>query len=144
MLGALKRMATSSPNIEFLGHRDSTTVASYIAMAKAFVFASREDFGIAPLEAQACGTPVIAYASGGALETVVGPSHPNPTGLFFDTQTSKALVAAVRRFETHSDEFRPEACWRNAQRFSDERFRQEFKATVEGLWEKFQRGEGLS
>lgn len=143
MLVALKRMAASSSNIEFLGHRDSTSVARSIAKAKAFVFASREDFGIAPLEAQACGTPVIAYGRGGALETILGWPAPNATGLFFDAQTPETVEAAVQRFEVDKAEFKPEACRRNAERFRQERFQQEFQATVEELWGRFQRGEEL-
>ncbi len=141
-LAALKR-AASGPNIEFLGHRDNTTVARLVAMARAFVFASREDFGIAPLEAQACGTPVIAYGRGGASETIVGRPAPDATGLFFDAQTPEAVGAAVHRFEAYEDEFEPETCQRNAERFRPERFQQEFKATVEALWGRFQRGERL-
>lgn len=142
MLTALRRTAPS-PNIVFLGHRDSTTVARFIAKAKAFVFASQEDFGIAPLEAQACGTPVIAYGRGGTLETIVGRPAPDATGLFFDAQTPEAVETAVRRFEAHEDEFDPETCRRNAERFGHERFQEEFKLTAEKLWDKFQRGERL-
>ena len=141
MLEPLKRRA-SNPNIEFLGHRDSKTVARSVARAKAFVFASREDFGIAPLEAQICGTPVIAYGRGGASETVVGLPAPYATGLFFDTQTPEAVEEAVKRFESH--EFEPETCRRNAERFGQPRFQREFLDTVEDLWDRFQRGEPLN
>jgi glycosyltransferase involved in cell wall biosynthesis len=141
MLGALRRMA--APNIKFVGHCNSKTVARVFASAKAFVFASREDFGIAPLEAQACGTPVIAYGEGGALETVVGWPAPDATGMFFDAQTPDALAEAVRFFEEHDGEFKPESCRRNAERFGEERFREEFQTTMERLWSNFQRGERL-
>lgn len=139
MLPALKQMARE-PNIEFLGHQDSTTVAQLIARAKAFVFISREDFGIAPLEAQACGTPVIAYGRGGASETINGLPAPNATGLFFDTQTSEAIEEAVQIFETQEAELRPEDCRKNAERFGQSRFREEFRNTVERLWSEFQHG----
>jgi glycosyltransferase involved in cell wall biosynthesis len=143
MLATLKKMASSNPNIEFLGQCDSATVAQVIARAKAFVFASQEDFGVAPLEAQACGTPVIAYAKGGPSETVIGRPAPDATGLFFEVQTPEALAAAVELFEAHEDEFKPEACRHNAKRFGKEPFQREFRATVEELWNKFQRGEAL-
>jgi glycosyltransferase involved in cell wall biosynthesis len=139
MLGTLRRAA--APNIEFMGHCDSETVARVFANAKAFVFASREDFGIAPLEAQACGTPVVAHSQGGVAETIIGCPAPDATGLLFDAQTSDGVVAAVQLFETSEEQFDPQACRRNAERFGQERFRRTFKAAVEGLWDKFQRGE---
>ncbi|HOO40827.1 MAG TPA: glycosyltransferase, partial [Syntrophales bacterium] len=106
--------------------------------AKAFVFAAEEDFGIIPVEAQACGTPVIAYGKGGALETVRGPEHENPTGLFFPEQTVESLMDAVCRFERESERFKPADCRRNAVRFSPERFREEFSSFVEKEWELYQ------
>jgi glycosyltransferase involved in cell wall biosynthesis len=142
MLGSLRRMALN-PNIEFLGHQDSTTVARWIAKAKGFVFGSQEDFGIAPLEAQACGTPVIAYGRGGASETIVGQPASDATGAFFDAQTPEAVEEAVRLFEAQKREVEPEACRRNAERFGQGRFRREFMATLEELWDDFQRGEKL-
>ena len=141
MLAALKEVASSSPNIEFLGQRDSATVARVVARAKAFVFVGREDFGIAALEAQACGTPVVAHSEGGVAETIIGCPAPDATGLFFDAQTPDSVVAAVQLFETAEEQFDPRACRRNAERFGQERFQSEFKAAVEGLWDKFQRGE---
>lgn len=137
MLEPLKKMATN-PGIEFLGHQDTATVARSVAGARAFVFASREDFGIAPLEAQACGTPAIAYGRGGASETVVGLPDPEATGLFFDAQTPDALRHAVARFEACEEGFDPKACRRNVERFGHERFRREFEDTVEELWREHQ------
>ncbi|MBG0787934.1 MAG: glycosyltransferase, partial [Anaerolineaceae bacterium] len=90
----LKQMST--PNISLLGFQDNETVAKAMQDAKALIFAAEEDFGIVPVEAQACGTPVIAYGKGGALETVV----PGETGTFFDEQTPDSLIAAVEHFES--------------------------------------------
>jgi glycosyltransferase involved in cell wall biosynthesis len=137
----LERIA--GPNVKLLGYQPDEVVAKYLQQAKAFILAADEDFGIAAVEAQAAGCPIIAYGKGGALETVVGWPDPEGTGVFFDDQTPEALEAAVRLFEDRRAEFKPEACRRNAERFGRERFRQEFKATVEELWGKFQHGERL-
>ncbi len=94
-----------------------------------------------PLEAQACGTPVIAYGRGGALETVRGlDAVPDaPTGLFFAEQSVAAVVEAVQRFERDGAAIAPGACRDNALRFAPERFREEFMAFVEQEWMKLQR-----
>jgi glycosyltransferase involved in cell wall biosynthesis len=134
---------SAGPNVKILGYQSDEVVADYLQRARAFIFAADEDFGIAPIEAQAAGCPVIAYGKGGALETVVGWPASNATGMFFDTQTPEAVGAAVKRFEAHKDEFKPQACRRNAVRFSQERFQREFRTIVEELWSKFQRGEDL-
>ena len=107
--------------------------------ARAFVFAAEEDFGITPLEAQACGTPVIAYGRGAVLETIRGLDHAAPTGLFFDQQTPESVASAVQRFVSASHGITPQACRDNALRFAPERFRAEFKTFVEAHWEAFQK-----
>jgi glycosyltransferase involved in cell wall biosynthesis len=140
-LANLRRMA--GPNVRVIGYLPNEVVAEHLGRARAFVFAADEDFGIAPVEAQAAGCPVIAYGKGGALETVVGLPAPGATGLFFDAQTPEALEAAVSHFEAREEEFKPEVCRRNAERFGHERFRREFEAAVNELWDSFQRGERL-
>lgn len=130
----------AGPNIELLGYQPSEVLRNYLQKAKAFVFAAEEDFGITPVEAQACGTPVIAYGRGGALETVLGPESASPTGLFFDIQTKEAIIEAVARFERDVTLFSPQACRDNALRFGAERFRTEFMAWVDDAIERHQRG----
>lgn len=115
----LEALAEGASNIELLGYREDAVLHDYLRRARAFVFAADEDFGILPLEAQASGTPVIAYGSGGALETVRAPESqqdPAATGIFFDTQTPDSLRDAVASFETRR--FDPSACRHNAERFS--------------------------
>jgi glycosyltransferase involved in cell wall biosynthesis len=111
-----------------------------MAEAKAFVYAACEDFGIALVEAQACGTPVIAYAAGGALETVLDiRQHPETgTGLFFSSQTAAALVEAVEEFEQLQGKFEPESCRLRAQQFAPEVFGQRYLAFVERCYQEFQ------
>lgn len=138
---ALKRLqADASSNIEFLGYLNSHDIARVVGRAKAFVFTSREDFGIASLEAQAAGTPVIAYGKGGALETVrgLGVVTDHPTGLYFAEQNISAIIEGVRRFEQEGNIIKPEDCRDNAMRFSQERFRKEFKYVVDEQWRIFQ------
>lgn len=130
-------------NVKLLGYQPDEVIAGYLQRARGFVFAAHEDFGLAPVEAQAAGCPVIAYARGGALETVIGWPAPEATGVFFDAQTPEALEDAVCLFEAHEEEFSPELCRRNAERFGHERFRREFRDVVEGLWNRFQEGERL-
>lgn len=128
-MAAVRRAA--GPNVTILGKQPDAVVVSHLQRAKAFVFAAEEDFGIAPLEAQACGTPVIAYAKGGALETIRGRDGDGQTGVFFDEQTPQAIVAAVRHLDRRLPSITPEACRRNVERFSVERFRTEFSRFVE-------------
>jgi glycosyltransferase involved in cell wall biosynthesis len=137
----IERLA--GPTVKLLGHRPDEVVADYLQRAKSFIFAADEDFGIVPVEAQAAGCPVIAYGKGGTLETIIGWPSAGPTGIFFDAQTPEALQRAVKLFETQEKEFEPHACRRNAERFDRERFHREFRVTVQTLWTKFQRGEGL-
>jgi glycosyltransferase involved in cell wall biosynthesis len=120
-----------APNIQFTGQLPIPAMRAYLQRARAFVFAAEEDFGIAPLEAQACGTPVIAYGKGGVLETVLGLDRPEPTGTFYQQQTVESLQAGVEEFERQSRRITPEACRRNALRFAPERFREELRACIE-------------
>jgi glycosyltransferase involved in cell wall biosynthesis len=101
------------------------------------VFAAEEDFGIAPVEAQACGTPVIAFGRGGALETVRGLDHPRPTGIFFAEQTPAAIAAAVTEFEHNESKLDPKACRENSQRFSPAVFRERYGRFVRNCWSAF-------
>lgn len=140
------------PNVELLGYQSFEVLRDYMQRARAFVFAAEEDFGIVPVEAQACGTPVIAFGQGGACETVVGLDAAAPpvaslgaapTGLFFAEQSVAAIVAAVDRFESVRERFTPQACRDNALRFAPERFRAEFTDFVEGGWQRFKAGEAV-
>lgn len=117
-------------NITMLGYVDVEELRSLMARARAFVFAAEEDFGIVPLEAQACGTPVIAYGRGGVLETVRGLGELNPTGVFFERQNVEDLVAAVRTFEESEDSFESAALFNYAAGFSQERFRDAFMTLI--------------
>jgi glycosyltransferase involved in cell wall biosynthesis len=132
-------IAAATPNVTVLGHQPTSVMISYLQRARAFVFAAEEDFGIAPVEAQACGTPVIAYGRGGALESIVGARTEGnpPTGLFFPNQTPESIIEAVERFEVASDAVRPEDCRARAERFAPEVFRARFKAYVERRWAAF-------
>jgi len=122
--------ALAGSNVEFLGYCEFPVLKEYLAKAKAFIFAAEEDFGIAPLEAQAAGTPVIAYGKGGALETIRGLESENPSGCFFYAQNVEALDMAVREFEVKSFRITPANCVKNALRFSESRFREEFETFV--------------
>jgi glycosyltransferase involved in cell wall biosynthesis len=133
----------AGPSVKLLGFQPDEVIVDYLSRARGFVFAAHEDFGIAPVEAQAAGCPVIAYRKGGTLETIVGWPSPGATGVFFDSQTPEALEEAVNLFEAHEGEFSSKACRHNAERFGQERFRQEFRGTVEKLWNEFQEGEVL-
>lgn len=125
-----KIRAKAGPNIKLLGRQPFETLKEHLQKAKAFVFAAEEDFGIAPLEAQACGTPVIAYAKGGVLETISGLDCPQPTGVLFGEQSSEALCRAVSTFEGEMTRLTPETCRQNALRFAPARFRQDFQRYV--------------
>ncbi len=125
------------PNVSFLGEQPFAVLLDYLQRARAFVFAAVEDFGIAPLEAQACGTPVIALGKGGTLETIRGLDSPQPTGVFFADQTTVALRSAVMLFERESSRIDPAACRANALRFGAERFRREFEEFVRGRYTEF-------
>jgi glycosyltransferase involved in cell wall biosynthesis len=134
---AILAAAQGHSNIEWRGHVGQAELAAAMGTARAFVFAAEEDFGIAPLEAQACGTPVIAFGRGGVAETVRGLDDPTPTGLFFDAQTEDAIIAAVERFEREGGAITPEACRANAECYAPERFRRELSALVEREWASF-------
>lgn len=129
-----KIRAKASVNIQFLGHREPEELCSYMQNAKAFVFAAEEDFGITPVEAQACGTPVIAYGRGGVRESVRGLDSDRPTGIFFAEQTAASIRAAVIEFEENGDRILPKDCRDNALRFSTERFQREFREFVDRAW----------
>ena len=123
--------AKAGPNVEILGYQPFDVLHDHMRRAKAFVFAAEEDFGIAPVEAQACGTPVIAFGKGGALETVRELGGPHPTGVFFWEQRVPSLVAAVREFERNVHRFSARDCRLNAERFSIETFRERFMGFIE-------------
>jgi glycosyltransferase involved in cell wall biosynthesis len=125
-----KVRSAAGPNVELVGRVSRDEVRDYLRRARAFVFAAEEDFGIAPVEAQACGTPVIAFCKGGVTETIRGLDAPVPTGVFYAEQTAEALAAAVRTFEKSESAITALACRQGALRFRAERFRSEMSSFV--------------
>lgn len=130
-LSKLSSKATS--NVTMLGHQPFEAVLAHMQRARAFIFAAEEDFGIAPVEAQACGTPVIAFDGGGATETVID----GETGMYFAEQTAESLIQAINKFEYTGHRLDPDRIRRNAERFSVERFRYEFADLVERKYAAF-------
>ena len=133
-LEAYRKLAKD--NVTVMGYQPFDVLKDKMQHAKAFVFAADEDFGMIPIEAQSCGTPVIAYGHGGSLETVNG----GKTGLFFYEQTPEAIVEAVNKFEAMgSQPFAPADCRQWAEGFSEERFKREIKEFVEEKYEDFKK-----
>ncbi len=133
--GPERRFLTSiaSPNIRFCGDLPDIEVAKLLGKAKAFVFAAEEDFGIALVEAQAAGCPIITFRGGGALETVIE----GKTGIFFDEQEQLSLEEAAERFELDAYSFDGEVIRENAERFSHKKFELDFSKYVGKKWLDF-------
>lgn len=134
---AARIAAKAGPNIRLLGQQPMTVLCEHLQRARAFVFAAEDDFGIAPVEALACGTPVIAYGKGGVLESVRGLEHATPTGVFFQQQSVPAIREAVERFEREKGRFSPVACRESALGFGVETFRRRFREFVDSALEQF-------
>lgn len=133
----MRRLRAAAPmNVALLGRLSAADVRQYMQRARAFLFAGIEDFGIVMGEAQACGTPVIAFRAGGAAE-IVRSEGSDPTGIMFSDQTAEALCAAVERFEREAARFTPAACRQNALRFERAQFRRRFEQALWSHWERF-------
>ena len=128
-----KIKSKATKNIEILGFQSDEKLQKYMQKAKAFVFAAEEDFGIIPVEAQACGTPVICLGKGGAKETVID----GVTGVHFYNQTIKDILEAVEKFEKNIDNFKPKTIRENSLKFSKERFEKEIKEFVIKKYQEF-------
>ena len=124
--------ATAPPNVTLMGYQPDEVLLEKMQHARAFLFAAEEDFGIIPVEAQACGTPVIAFGRGGSLETVVD----GVTGRFFDKQTPESACAAIKAFDKEADRFDPAVIRQHAEQFTPQRFRREFSEIVRQSWEE--------
>ena len=141
---ALKNLA--GPTVEFLGWQSDEAVSQAYATCRVLLFPGEEDFGLVPLEAMASGKPVIAYAKGGALETViphnrfesdVESDQKAPTGVFFFEQTQKAMMDAVLYFEKHKDQFDPDKIRDHVAPFDRERFKERIRRYIEEKYQTF-------
>lgn len=132
-----KIKSKAKKNVEILGYQPDSVMQEYMQNAKAFVFAAEEDFGIIPVEAQACGTPVIAYGKGGALETVRSLGVEKPTGIFFQEQSVADIIEAVNIFDKNQGDYNHHDCRSNAEKFSVERFNEEISNYVNEKYELF-------
>ncbi len=132
-----KIKAKAEKNVEILGYQPDAVMQDHMRRAKAFVFAAEEDFGITPVEAQACGTPVIAFGKGGVLETIRPYGETKATGLFYAEQSVTSVIQAVRQFEMIGNSILAQDCRDNAMRFSAERFHRELEEYIKGKWNEF-------
>ncbi|WP_242025323.1 glycosyltransferase [Leptolyngbya sp. FACHB-36] len=136
----------AGPTVQVLGWQPNEVVDRYMAEAKAFVYAAYEDFGIAPVEAQACGTPVLAYGYGGTSETVrdIRQHGENGTGVLFHQQTEAALIEAVNIFEQFQGQFNPDIARSHARSFSPAVFQQRYLSFLGQCYDAFHENLGLS
>ncbi|TDS86245.1 glycosyltransferase involved in cell wall biosynthesis [Rahnella sp. BIGb0236] len=132
-----KIKAKAGSNIEILGYQPDDVMQDYMRRTRAFVFAAEEDFGITPVEAQASGTPVIAFGKGGALETIRPYGEQKATGVFFSEQTVESLIKAVHHFDIIKDSILPLDCRENALKFSAQRFHDELDEYIKAKWQDF-------
>ena len=134
-LSQLRHLARS--NVKVMGWQPEEVVAQYMSEAKGFIYAACEDFGMALVEAQACGTPIIAYSLGGATETVLDMrKYPDSaTGLLFSEQTEKALIEAVKFFESSQGYFQPEIIRKHADKFSQTVFQKHYFSFLQKCYE---------
>lgn len=132
-------------NIELLGYQSFEDMKHILQKAKAYIFAAEEDFGIAPIEAQACGIPVIAFGKGGVLETIIGKYanedniQNTDTGIFFEEQSVQSLLKAIILFEKNILKFDKVTIRQNALRFSKERFEKEFEEKINTLYKEWKK-----
>nr|WP_304608522.1 glycosyltransferase family 4 protein [Pontibacter anaerobius] len=119
-------------NIVFMGYQPFEVLKTHMQKARAFIFAAEEDFGIIPVEAQACGTPVIAFGKGGACETVIE----GVTGILYKEQHVRSLVNAIYEFESRITDFAPSVIRKNAERFSSEAFKTKMSEFVKESYHK--------
>lgn len=124
-------------NVEILGYQNNETLIRYMQNAKAFVFSAEEDFGIIPVEAMACGTPVVAYGQGGVLESVISVGKNNPTGIFFDEQNTQSIIKAIEDFENLKIKINPHDCRKRAEFFSIESFNSKIESYIDSKLEEF-------
>ncbi len=121
----------AGPGVRFLGWQSADEIREHLRRCRALLFPGEEDFGIVPVEAQACGAPVIAFGRGGATETVVPfGSSSSPTGMWFEEQTVDCLAACLEHFESMSEGFDPAAARRQALKFNQRRFETEIFSFV--------------
>jgi len=125
-----KVKALAGANVTLMGFQESNVLVDHMRRAKALIFAAEEDFGIVPVEALSCGTPVIAYGKGGVTESVIDGKH----GVLFDHQTEDSLIDAIERFESKSGfgAFSPVELHERSLEFSNAKFTESIKTTVAG------------
>jgi glycosyltransferase involved in cell wall biosynthesis len=124
----------AGPTIQFLGWQPDDIIREHFRRCRALLFPGEEDFGIVPVEAQACGAPVIAFGRGGATETVIPlTAQRQPTGLWFDEQNVECLIDAIEQFELRQEDFLPSASRRQAVRFHQQRFVDELFAYLDDI-----------
>ena len=140
----LESLKASAPsNVTFLGRTPHKVMLDKLRTARAFLFGAEEDFGISPVEAQACGIPVIAYGRGGVLESVRGlwtgeQGIRDPTGVFFNRQDSESVLEGIRFFEAREEQFQSKNCVENAKRFAPANFRRHFLDSADAAWQAYQ------